>query len=157
MSKKKKLKKILLSGGYLVLAILCIGVIYTLISLTSKKENNSIVRASESNEDFTNINPNFVVDFVDGKYVRFETVSSHINIKKDTRPSLWEKIRYSLGIKQERKGIEISLIGASYDQKMLGLVNIPILPKGDIKRGFELVQMGREIGSGEKKIVSKEL
>ena len=156
MSKKKKLKKILLSGGYLVLAILCIGVIYTLISLTSKKENDSIVRASESNENFTNINPNFVVDFVDGKYVRFETVSSYINIKKDTKPSLWEKIRYSLGIKQERKGLEISLLEVSYDEKMQGLIDMELTSKGDIKRGFELVQMGREIGGDEKDVVSKD-
>ncbi len=156
MSKSKRLKKILLCGVYLLLSILCIGVIYTLISLSSKKENDSIVRASEGSENFTNINPNFVVDFVDGKYVRFETVSSYINIEKNRKPNIWEKIRYILGIKQERKGIEISLIGASYDEKVLGIVETTLTINEEIKKGFELTQMGREIGGDEKEAVSKD-
>ncbi len=153
---RKRLKRILLCGVYLLLSILCIGVIYTLISLTSKKVNDSIVKASESSETFTNINPNFVVDFVDGKYVRFETVSSYINIEKDQKPSIWENIRYTLGIKQERKGIEVSLVEASYDKEMLGLIDMELTHDGEIKRGFELTQTGREIGGDEKKIVSKD-
>ena len=67
MSKSKGLKKILLCGVYLLLSILCIGVIFTLISLTSKKTYDCIVRASENSSEYTNINPTFNVDFVDGK------------------------------------------------------------------------------------------
>lgn len=156
MSKRKKLKKGILCGVYLLLSILCIGVIFTLISLTNKKTNDSIVRASEHSNEYTNINPNFVVDFVDGKYVRFETVSSYINIKKDQKPNIWEKIRYALGIKQERKGLEISLLEASYDENMQGLIDMELTSKGEIKRGFELTKIGREIGGDEKKVVSKD-
>ena len=156
MSKSKGLKKILLCGVYLLLSILCIGVIFTLISLTNKKTNDSIVRASENSSEYTNINPNFVVDFVDGKYVRFETVSSYIDIEKKDKPSIWEKIRYKLGIRQERKGLEISLLEVSYDKEMIGLLDMELTASENIKRGFELTQMGREIGGDEKKIVSKD-
>lgn len=156
MSKSKGLKKILLCGVYLLLSILCIGVIYVLISKTSRKSNDSIVRASDGSSYFTNVNPNFIVDFVDGKYVRFETVSSYINIKQRDKQSIWEKIKYQLGIKQGKKGLEISLIDASYDKEMLGLLNTELKPGGEIKRGFELTKIGREIGGDEKEAVSKD-
>lgn len=148
--------KKLLFGVYTLILILFVGAIYTAISLKSKKENSSIVRASESANLFQNINPNFKIDFVDGKYIRFETVSSFLTLEKDEVQTFWEKMRYKFGINQERKGLEISLIEVSYDSEMLGLIQMDLKSSGDIKSGFELTKTGREIGGDTKKVVSKD-
>ena len=58
--------------------IVCALCIYILVISFSQKENDSIVRA-DSNTYFRNENPNFNVEFVNGKYIKFETLSSYVN------------------------------------------------------------------------------
>jgi len=158
MKKENIFKKFLICTTYLVLAILCILGIFFLIYHSSSRENDSIVRAQDSSTYLRSINPKFLVDFVNDEYIRFETVSSYSNPFEGKEPSIWEKIRYFLGIKQERKGIQISLIDVSYDTDLSNIleerdINIS---EFSLNRSFELISSGREIGEESDEAISKD-
>ena len=155
---RKSVKKTFQCIGYILLTVVCIVGIYILIVESSNKENDNIVQATDSSTYFRNINPRFVIDFVNGEYIRFETVSSYSNPFEGKKQSIWEKIKYSLGIKQDRKGIEISLIDVSYDTQLLSILDKSSLdiPKDfELNKSFELTSIGREFGN-EEEAVSKD-
>lgn len=156
MSKKVIFKKVLICTKYLVLISLCILGIFFLIYETSAKESDNIVMAKDSY--FRNINPKFLVDFNNNQSIRFETVSSYSNPFEGTEPNIWGKLRYTLGIRQEKKGIEISLIQVSYDTQMLEILDIEDidLPQSFLESNFELISSGRKIGGSEDEVVSKD-
>ncbi len=158
MKKENTLKKILVCTTYLVLALICILGVFFLIYKSSNRENDNIVRAQDSGTYLRSINPKFLVDFVNDEYIRFETVSTYANPFEGTKPNIWQKIRYILGIKQERKGIEISLIDVSYDTDLENIleerdINIS---EYNLNRSFELISTGREIGREGEEPVSKD-
>lgn len=139
---------------FVLISISLIGIYIFINSLN--RGNDQIVQASEGY--FKNINPKFGIDFVNGQYVRFETVSSYKNPFEESKESIWKKIVYKLGIKERKKGIEISLIDVSYDTNLQGVLNekdVEISSKKELNRGFELVSIGREIG-GQEEGISKD-
>lgn len=68
MKKESIFKKILVGSGYLLLALVLTILIFILIVNSSSKENDSIVKAQDSESYFRNINPKFVVDFIERIY-----------------------------------------------------------------------------------------
>ena len=158
MKKENTFKKILVCTTYLVLAIVCILGVFFLIYKSSNRENDNIVRAQDSGTYLRSVNPKFLVDFVNDEYIRFETVSSYSNPFEGSKGNIWEKIQYMLGIRQQRKGIEISLIDVSYDQELRNIleerdINIS---EFNINRSFELISSGRVIGEESEEVVSKD-
>lgn len=153
MKKESSIKKIFICTGYLLLTLICIVGIYILISMSSKKDNDSIVQACDNGNCFRNVSSKFLVDFVNNEYIRFETISSYSNPFEEEERGIWENIKYSLGIKKESKGIEISLIDASYDTTMQERLDLDSEQDGKIfNRGFELTTLGREIGNDEESV-----
>ncbi|HNW23794.1 MAG TPA: hypothetical protein PKH06_03510, partial [Candidatus Dojkabacteria bacterium] len=139
---------------FVLISISLIGIYIFINSLN--RGNDQIVQASEGY--FKNISPKFGIDFVNGQYVRFETVSSYKNPFEESKESIWKKIVYKLGIKERKKGIEISLIDVSYDTNLQGVLNekdVETSSKKELNRGFELVSIGREIG-GQEEGISKD-
>lgn len=158
MRKESKLKKVVVCTAYLLLTIVGILSIFILISMTSNKVNDSIVRAQDSDMYFRNVNPRFLVDFVNNEYVRFETVSSFSNPFENEKQGIWERIKYVFGLRQEKKGIQISLIEVSYDTDLSKRfeerdINIP---EYSLSKSFELMTSGREIGSENESTISKD-
>jgi hypothetical protein len=158
MKKENTFKKILVCTTYLVLAIVCIFGVFFLIYKSSNRENDNIVRAQDSGTYLRSVNPKFLVDFVNDEYIRFETVSSYSNPFEGTKGNIWQKIQYMLGIRQQRKGIEISLIDVSYDTELRNIleerdINIS---EFNINRSFELISSGRVIGEEGEEPVSKD-
>ncbi len=158
MKNMGSLKKILVCTMYFVLTLVCIIGIYILISKTSNKENDSIVQAQDSNTYFRNVNPKFLIDFVNNEYIRFESVSSYSNPFENKKQSIWEKIKYTLGIKQGKRGVQISLIDVSYDTDLTKIMNEKDIniPKESLSKSFELTSSGRQIGSDSEEAVSKD-
>lgn len=159
MKKESKFKKFCICIGYLLLILVCILGIYFLISASSSRENDNIVKAQDSETYFRNVNPNFVVDFVNNEYIRFEASPSLDTLfKEGEKLSIWQKIKNALGVKEDRKGIQISLIEVSYDTDLTNILEEKdITPQeGLVNRNFELVSLGREFGSEEDGFVSKD-
>jgi len=158
MKKESIFKKILVGSGYLLLALVLTILIFILIVNSSSKENDSIVKAQDSESYFRNINPKFVVDFIDNEYIRFETVSSFSNPFEGEKQTFWEKIRYTLGLKQKKLGIEISLEDVSYDKDITDIFNNEDIdiPKYSLEKNFKLTSSGREIGENDKEAISKD-
>lgn len=125
--------------------IVCAFCIYILVISFSQKENDNIVRA-DSNTYFKNENPNFNVDFVNGQYIKFETVSSYINPIEQKGPTAWEKIKGKLNINQTRKGVQISLVEVSYDSVLEKISGENVLGK-ELNKSIELTKIGREFDS----------
>jgi len=125
--------------------IVCAFCIYILVISFSQKENDNIVRA-DSNTYFKNENPNFNVDFVNGQYIKFETVSSYINPIEQKGPTAWEKIKGKLNINQTRKGVQIALVEVSYDSVLEKMSGENVLGK-ELNKSIELTKIGREFDS----------
>ena len=138
--------------AYPVLTVISILIGYILVANILNKESDKIVLASDKTGSFTNINPKFVIDFIDGQYVRFESISSTNNPFEDRKESIWDKIIYSLGIKKDKKGIEISLLEVTYDDTLLSMLDSRGIERGqgkELNKKFELSTLGREIGGKE--------
>ena len=133
--------------------IVCALCIYILVVSFSKKENDSIVRA-DSNTYFRNENPNFNVEFINGQYIKFETVSSYVNPIEQKEPTVWEKIKGKLHINQTKKGVQISLVEVSYDSVLEKMSGNNVLGK-ELNKSIELTKIGREFDS-ESDTVSKD-
>jgi len=158
MKKGEKVKRVLVSLTYLLLSVVCIIGIYILISMTSNKQNDRIAYAQDSSTYLRNVNPKFLIDFVNNEYIRFETVSSYSNPFENKKQSIWDKIKYMLGIGQEKKGIEISLMEVSYDTDLSQILDerdIDISQQ-PLSKSFELTSTGREIGSDSDDPISKD-
>lgn len=125
--------------------IVCAFCIYILVISFSQKENDNIVRA-DSNTYFRNENPNFNVDFVNGQYIKFETVSSYINPIEQKKPTVWEKIKGKLNIDQTRKGVQIALVEVSYDSLLEKISGDNVLDK-ELNKSIKLTKIGREFDS----------
>ena len=125
--------------------IVCALCIYILVVSFLKKENDSIVRA-DSNTYFRNENPNFNVEFVNGQYIKFETVSSYVNPIEQKEPTVWEKIKDKLHINQTKKGVQISLVEVSYDSVLEEMSGDNVLGK-ELNKSIKLAKIGRELDS----------
>ncbi len=158
MKSERGLKKVLVCMGYFILLILCLFGMYVLISNSSDKENDRIVRAQDSNTYFRNINPKFVIDFVNNEYVRFESVSSFSNPFENKKQTIWDRIKYILGIKSEKKGIQISLLDVSYSEELIKEFNVEDIDfsEYDSDKSFELTTSGRSIGEEEETSASRD-
>jgi len=133
--------------------MICAFCIYILVVSFLKKENDSIVRA-DSNTYFRNENPNFNVEFINGQYIKFETVSSYVNPIEQKEPTVWEKIKGKLHINQTKKGVQISLVEVSYDSLLEKISGDNVLDK-ELNKSIKLTKIGREFDS-ESDTVSKD-
>lgn len=155
MKKKYTLKKVLICSGYLLIGIFLIFSIFFLIQKTSSKENGNIVQAMDNNSYFRNVNPKFNVDFVNGEYVRFESVKSYKNPFEETKESIWEKIKYYLGLERKKMGLELRLESISYDETISRIAGREFEDL-ELRKNIELIQSGRNIYGEESKTVSKD-
>ncbi|MGI6423382.1 MAG: LamG domain-containing protein [Candidatus Dojkabacteria bacterium] len=146
--KKKKFKKVLICSGYLFLGIFFFVLIFILINKTLRKENEDIIGVADSNTYFRNINPKFSIDFVDGEYIRFESVGSYKNPFEEKKISLFQKIKQYLQFKNKREGIEIKLESISYDKEIEDITGKEFL-ESELNRSIELID--------GKKIISKNI
>lgn len=155
MKKKYTFKKVLICSGYLLIGIFLIFSIFFLIQKTSSKENGNIVQAIDNNSYFRNVNPKFSVDFVNGEYVRFESVKSYKNPFENTKESIWEKIKYYLGLERKKMGLELRLESISYDETISSIAGREFEDL-ELRKNIELVQSGRNIYGEESEVVSKD-
>lgn len=150
--KKEYIKNGIRFLGYFFLVAISLISIYVLIVRVVNKENDNIVQASQGGEYFKNINPRFVINFINGEYIRFETESSYRNPFESSKKNFLEEVIYKLGIKEKKSGIEISLLDVSYDEDMQGILGqkgIQVSPKEGLNKSFELISVGREFGAKE--------
>ena len=130
---------------YILGFIVCVLCIYTFVILFSEKDNDNIVMA-DSNISFRNENPSFSIDFINGQYIKFETISSYINPIDKNKPNIFERIKSKLNINQERRGIEISLKEVSYDSELEKISGENIDGK-KLNKSIKLEKIGREFGN----------
>jgi len=155
MVKKYTFKKVLKCSGYLLIGIFLIFSIFFLIQKTSSKENGNIFKVQETGAYFRNVNPKFSVDFMDGEYIRFESVKSYKNPFEETKVSIWEKIKYYLGLERKKLGLEVRLEAISYDETISNITGRE-LEDLEIRKSIELVQSGESIYGDESDVVSKD-
>ena len=103
MGKRGTLKKILIYTIYSLLALICIFFIFILIYNSSSRENDNIVKAQDSDSYFRSENPSFLVDFVNGEYIRFESVSSYSNPLKVQNQVSGNGLNISLVLNRKEK------------------------------------------------------
>jgi len=149
----KTSRKVVIHILYVLVLIVCVIGVYILVISLSQKENDNIVKA-DSNTYFRNENPNFNVEFINGQYIKFETVSSYVNPIEQKEPTVWEKIKGKLHINQTKKGVQISLVEVSYDSVLEKMSGNNVLGK-ELNKSIELTKIGREFDS-ESDTVSKD-
>lgn len=155
MKKKSAIKKILSCIGYVLIAIFLLASISILIQKSSSRENGSIVKAQDSDTYFKNSNPKFSVDFVNGEYIRFESIKSYRNPFEETEVNLWEKIKYYLGLEKKKLGLQLTLEEISYDDEISKLTKEQS-KELSLNKTFELIQSGRAIADSGSGAVSKD-
>jgi hypothetical protein len=160
MKKESEFKKFLVCTGYFLIALFLVFSLFYLIVETSSKENSRIVQAADNNSYFRNENPSFTVDFINNEYIRFESEKSYINPFEETKASIIDRIKYLLGLNRERLGLTIKLEGIYYDDGMREILEEKGFDIDDndikIKKDFELVESGREIGGTGSEPVSRD-
>lgn len=152
MKKGEVLKKGIVNTLYILLFLILLAGIILLVSRSVYKENGNIVYAQGV---YRNINPKFTVDFVNNTYIRFESSKAYKNPFEQKEESIWERIKYYLGINTERGGLEIELEEVSYDTKMSEITNTEF-EYAELGRNFELIQSGEDIYDDEAESVSKD-
>lgn len=155
MKKKYTFKKVLICSGYLLIGIFLIFSIFFLVQKTSSRENGNIVKAQGGDTYFRNVNPKFSVDFIDGEYIRFESVKSYKNPFEETKENIWEKIKYYLGLERKKLGLELRLETISYDETISSIAGKEFEDL-ELRKSIELVQSGKNIYGDESQAVSKD-
>jgi hypothetical protein len=159
MRKESRIKNVITCIGYIFLVLLLSFSILVLILKSSSRENASIVMAQDSDTYFRNVNPLFTVDFVNNEYIRFESSKSYTNPFEESSTNILERIKYMLGINSKKLGLILTLEEISHDtevDRILKEKGISTVKENNIKKNFELLQTGREIGNNQNNFVSKD-